>query len=75
MIKEKKIILHYSANYTPVYKKVKVWKKHCPKCKQILTGNGSMMLPYQCECGIWDYDTGICDYRLLKNVGIKKIAN
>ena len=26
---------------------------HCPKCKSMLGGNGSVILPYYCECGEW----------------------
>ena len=37
----------------PEYKKVKVIKEHCPTCKEQLMGNNSMVLPWQCSCGIW----------------------
>ena len=26
---------------------------HCPVCKSMLGGNGSVILPYYCECGEW----------------------
>ena len=27
---------------------------YCPICNQDLSGNNSLALPYECECGIWD---------------------
>ena len=38
------------------YKQRKVWSMFCNKCKEFLTGNGSVILPYQCKCGKWEYD-------------------
>ena len=42
----------------PIYKKVKIteFKPQCPKCKEMLQGENSMVLPYQCSCGIWEQD-------------------
>lgn len=37
-------------------KKVTVWQPCCPKCKEELQGNNSIVQPYQCSCGIWQYD-------------------
>lgn len=39
-----------------VYKKVKIAKPHCDTCGNMLTGNGSVILPYRCSCGRWGYD-------------------
>jgi len=36
-----------------IYKTTKVIMPHCPKCKNVLGGNGSVILPYYCECGEW----------------------
>ena len=36
-----------------IYKQVKTIMPHCPKCKNMLGGNGSVLLPYYCECGEW----------------------
>ena len=41
----------------PDYKRVKVLRPHCPKCKEILSGNNSMALPYECSCGVWEIET------------------
>lgn len=37
----------------PVYKRIKVAKPHCPKCGELLSGNNSMISPWECSCGIW----------------------
>lgn len=37
----------------PLLKRVKIWKKHCPQCGEMLGGNGSGFLPYYCKCGEW----------------------
>lgn len=39
-----------------VYKKVKVAKPHCPQCQEMLRGNGSIASPYQCKCGVWQFN-------------------
>jgi len=36
-----------------IYKTKKFVMPTCPKCKNILGGNGSKILPYYCECGEW----------------------
>lgn len=40
----------------PVYKKVKMLMPHCSHCKEMLRGNGSIISPYECKCGVWEYD-------------------
>jgi len=44
----------------PIYKIVKISKPHCSICKEMLLGNGSIVLPYWCRCGEWkvDIETG-----------------
>lgn len=37
----------------PYYKRIEVVKLHCPICNQCMTGDGSIVLPYQCKCGVW----------------------
>ncbi len=41
----------------PEYKLVKDRKPHCPICKEMLSGNNSMLLPYKCSCGTWKQNT------------------
>ena len=48
------------------YKFVKVLMPHCTKCKEQLQGNGSMITPYECKCGEWEYSFKIKDYKLKK---------
>ncbi len=50
----------------PTYKKVKVTKPHCPTCKEMLTGNNSMVLPYQCKCGVWKWDFSKLEFNVSK---------
>jgi len=38
----------------PYYKQVKTSKLHCPYCHQTLWGDGSISIPYECECGKWN---------------------
>jgi hypothetical protein len=49
----------------PIYKKVKVFKPHCPKCKEQLTGNNSDVLPYKCKCGTWQKDWWSSDFNII----------
>lgn len=46
-------------NIRPEYKLVKELKPFCPICKERLSGENSIILPYKCSCGIWkqDYET------------------
>ena len=39
-----------------IYKKVKAYTPHCSECGTQLHGNGSDVLPYKCDCGIWKYN-------------------
>lgn len=50
--------------YHPTYKKVKVAMPHCPRCGEQLRGNGSMVLPYRCDCGTWDYSYSLSSYEI-----------
>lgn len=38
----------------PIYKKVSIAMPHCPKCKEQLSGNNSIVLPWRCACGVWE---------------------
>jgi ribosomal protein L37AE/L43A len=37
------------------FKKVSIYKEHCPVCKETLRGNGSVVLPWECSCGVWKF--------------------
>jgi hypothetical protein len=39
----------------PFFKKVKVFKPHCPVCKEMLGGDNSFISPYVCSCGVWKW--------------------
>jgi len=49
------------------WKKTKALIPHCPECKQILGGNNSILMPYNCECGQWEYDFKNNEYKLILN--------
>ena len=49
----------------PIYKRIKITVPHCPKCNEELTGNNSMILPYQCKCGVWETRNGV-DFEVKK---------
>ena len=46
------------------YKRVKKTVPWCEKCNSEIYGNGSMMIPYHCKCGEWQYDRSKSDYIL-----------
>lgn len=37
-----------------IYKRVKMMMPHCSQCGEQLLGDGSFILPYQCQCGTWE---------------------
>jgi len=37
----------------PEYKRIKKLCPHCPICKEELSGNNSIMNPWNCSCGVW----------------------
>jgi len=41
----------------PIIKQLIRWAKFCPQCDEPLRGNGSLALPYACDCGEWEYDS------------------
>jgi hypothetical protein len=49
-----------------IYKMVKVPIPHCGKCKAQLTGNGSIISPYECSCGVWEYSWSAEEHVLIK---------
>lgn len=50
--------------YHPIYKRVKMAVEHCPRCGGQMRGNGSMVLPYRCDCGEWQYDYSLSAYTI-----------
>lgn len=49
------------------YKKVKKLVPWCDKCNKEILGNGSILTPYNCDCGDWEYDDEKRDYILICN--------
>ena len=50
---------------TPDYKRVKILMPHCPKCKEQLSGNNSIITPWKCSCGTWKMElTNQGDYEV-----------
>lgn len=41
---------------TVKYKAHSVRDPFCTLCNTFLSGDGSMVLPYKCECGTYEYD-------------------
>lgn len=39
-----------------IYKKVTEKKPFCSICNEQLVGNGSVMYPYKCSCGEWQFN-------------------
>lgn len=39
-----------------VYKTRKVKAEYCTVCETFLSGNGSLILPWKCECGEYKFD-------------------
>ncbi len=48
----------------PVYKMIKLREPHCTECGEHLIGNNSMISPYRCSCGVWEYDMKNIDFKL-----------
>jgi hypothetical protein len=46
------------------YKTVKKRVAWCEKCNTEIYGNGSMVTPYKCECGEYEYDPKTHWYKL-----------
>jgi hypothetical protein len=44
------------------YKTVKKPVPWCETCKSEITGNGSVVLPYECKCGYYEWDDKEKDY-------------
>lgn len=36
-----------------IYRSTKFIMPYCPSCKNMLSGNGSVIMPYYCKCGKW----------------------
>lgn len=54
----------YSKNV--IYKKRTVSDKYCVDCKTFLTGNGSLVYPHKCDCGVYVYDWKDSRYKIQK---------
>lgn len=39
---------------------------HCPVCKDELKGNGSIVSPYRCSCGKWQFDFEAGEYIIIE---------
>ena len=46
------------------YKSVKKLVPWCEACRMEITGNGSGVRPYECECGVYKYNRDKNDYVL-----------
>ena len=44
------------------YKKIKKLVPFCEKCNREITGDGSILRPYNCNCGIWENENKKRDY-------------
>ena len=53
------------------YKRIKQLVPFCKKCNQEIRGNGSVLLPYECKCGKWEWDGN--DY-VVRKVGKHKVC-
>jgi tRNA(Ile2) C34 agmatinyltransferase TiaS len=50
----------------PTYHRKSILVPHCPQCGEQLRGNGSVAVPYECKCGIWEFDFEISKYKITK---------
>lgn len=57
------------------YKTVKMRIAHCPKCEQPISGNGSGILPYFCNCGEYEFNQETGEYDLLPPEGFTPKLN
>lgn len=37
---------------------------HCNVCGEQLRGNGSVIIPYRCKCGEWEWDFVNSNYKV-----------
>ena len=51
----------------PEYKMVKESQPHCPKCKERLAGNNSIISPYRCSCGTWHQNLSDATFKVVKD--------
>ena len=49
------------------YKRIKVLMPHCSVCKEQLSGNNSIAMPYKCSCGTWKHDWFKPEWEIIKN--------
>lgn len=48
----------------PIYKTIKITAMHCSICEEPLSGDGSIVTPYTCQCGTWEYDYKIQEFKI-----------
>ena len=48
------------------YKRMTLSVPFCFECNSKISGNGSKLNPYNCECGKWIYDPKTSNYELEK---------
>lgn len=41
--------------------------KVCKKCKQNIVGEGTVLDPYHCDCGIWKFNTFVGRWQYTEN--------
>jgi len=51
------------------YKTIKKLVPFCHTCQKEIRGNGSIITPYICKCGFWEFDEEKNDY-ILKRIKI-----
>jgi len=49
---------------TMKYRNKKIIVPYCPQCDEDIWGNGSIVLPYKCLCGDWEYNLEDRNYKL-----------
>lgn len=54
---------------TIVYKSHTVKDKFCTICQEFLDGNGSLVHPYECNCGRYEYDWKEQAYKVVPQKG------
>ncbi len=50
----------------------KVYAKYCTNCKVFLLGDGSYIMPYQCNCGVYEYSPTDGKYKIVPQKESKK---
>lgn len=56
-------------------KKRAVYSPFHEKCGEFVRGNGSIVMPYECSCGTYEYDSDAMAWRLLGTARIVEEAS